>query len=209
MNEEKPDFERAQSAATRLLLQQNIRSLRIDIKKLMLDKSILIDSIQHYCIITGTSKEDYTFNGYSGAYVLKLKTGHHIILYDEDDSAHRQRWGIAHELGHIYLGHNKDERKQEIEANFFAAQLLMPEIVLRYSKKLKKQLSYNDIVTFFDVSPEAARKRIHTLNNKMIHFCDEEKALLKKMIGIVEKEILHFNVIVRNSAKSYPIRAIV
>ena len=33
--------------------------------------------------------------------------------------------------------------------------------------------------------------------------------ILKKMIGIVEKEILHFNVIVRNSAKSYPIRAIV
>ena len=197
---EKPDFEKAQNEATRLLLIQKIDDLRIDVKHLLHNESIIIDSIQHYCLITGTTKEHYTYNGYSGAYVLKLKTGLFIILYDKDDSIHRQRWGIAHELGHIYLKHDNDGDKQEIEANFFAAQLLMPEIIIRYIKKLTGRFSFNQIVEYFDVSPEAAKKRIKTLNNKMLRFSKDEKALLYKSIDTIERNFLSFKVI-----NSYPI----
>lgn len=209
LKENKPDFEKAQNTATRLLLQQNIIDLRIDVNKLLLDKNIIIDSIQHYCLLTGTKKVEYIYNGFSGAYVLKLKNGLFIILYDEDDSIHRQRWGIAHELGHIYLEHDSDEGLQEIEANFFAAQLLMPEIIIRYANKLHGRFSADDISTYFDVSPEAAQKRITTLNNKMIRFSAEEKLLLKRTISIIEEEFLHLDIINSNRKPSYFFKQIV
>ena len=203
LKENKPDFEKAQNAATNLLLKQNISNLRIDVKSLFLDKAIIIDSIQHYCLLTGTRKEEYIYNGFSGAYVLKLKTGLFIILYDEDDSIHRQRWGIAHELGHIYLEHDNDESKQEVEANFFAAQLLMPEIIIRYANKLQGHFSIYDVSKYFDVSEDAAQRRIKTLNNKMIRFSSEEQQLLRKMITIVEKEFLNLKVLDHNDSLPY------
>ena len=61
------------------------------------------------------------------------------------DPEFRQRFTIAHEIGHILLGHEgishrdtsytiyKDliERMNEVSANAFAAELLMPELLLR------------------------------------------------------------------------------
>lgn len=64
------------------------------------------------------------------------------ILINEDYSEERARFVIAHELGHYYL-HNKDETRRivasfpkdkspkENAANKFAAELLMPEKLVR------------------------------------------------------------------------------
>lgn len=67
-----------------------------------------------------------------------------LILVNKFHSNLRQRFSIAHELGHFYLKHNPgsvhidskilfrrkdsddDDRKKEREANQFAAELLMP-----------------------------------------------------------------------------------
>ncbi len=67
-----------------------------------------------------------------------------LIKYRSTESNVRQRFTIAHELGHFILGHggayrdNPDEfslanhNPLEIAANRFAAELLMPEDVLNY-----------------------------------------------------------------------------
>lgn len=53
------------------------------------------------------------------------------IYYNDSLPLVRQRFTIAHEIGHIYLGHiNKDDPACEEEANFFARNLLAPEAVL-------------------------------------------------------------------------------
>lgn len=80
--------------------------------------------------------------------MLVIKEGQAIIGLNEAHHPHRQRFTIAHELGH-YLLHRQvasvfidavyyrdaaasgGSQAQEIEANAFAAELLMPERVLR------------------------------------------------------------------------------
>lgn len=49
----KPDFDRCEKVATRLLLKQDIESLYVDVLKLKFEKSIFFDTIQNYCAITG------------------------------------------------------------------------------------------------------------------------------------------------------------
>lgn len=48
----KPDFEKAQNAATELLLGQNIDSLYIDARNFKLPSNIIIDSIQNFSQLT-------------------------------------------------------------------------------------------------------------------------------------------------------------
>lgn len=51
-----------------------------------------------------------------------------VVLFDprRTASAHRLRWNIAHELGHVVCGHTARGQVAEAEANWFAACLLMP-----------------------------------------------------------------------------------
>lgn len=192
MSNEKPDFEKAQNLATELLLKQSNNSLMIDVRKFKFDIPIVIDTMQHYCYVTHSSFNNYVCDEYSGSYVLKLKNGLHLILYDDSNNClERKHWGIAHEVGHIYLGHENDSRKEEIEAHFFAAQLLTPEILIRYALKCKGKLTTLDIYNNFNVSYQSAHKRVHTLNNKMVFYNDNDKLLLKKYKSIVEAKFLN------------------
>ena len=56
----KPDFEKAQNAATDLLLQQNISGLYVDVRKFSFDRPIKIDSLQNYARITERPVTDFT-----------------------------------------------------------------------------------------------------------------------------------------------------
>lgn len=70
------------------------------------------------------------------------ESGEWLIVYDDSDSTGRKRFTIAHELGHILLGHplregeqhtrvfNKDRPEVEREADMFAARILSPACVL-------------------------------------------------------------------------------
>lgn len=55
--------------------------------------------------------------------------GKMYIFYDDTVSPERQRFTIAHELGHIIMQHSGAE-DNEAEANVFASRLLMPACVL-------------------------------------------------------------------------------
>jgi|YelNatPaOPRAMG01_1025707.scaffolds.fasta_scaffold00584_22 Zn-dependent peptidase ImmA (M78 family) len=71
-------------------------------------------------------------------FIHSYKGSHHIIL-NSNDSLVRQRFTIAHELGHFFL-HDKStsflsieegDKKKEREANKFAGTLLLPYILLK------------------------------------------------------------------------------
>jgi Zn-dependent peptidase ImmA (M78 family) len=97
--------------------------------------------------------------------VLVLKDGQAAIGVNEAHHPNRQRFSIAHELGHYLLHRNssdlfvdaapiffRDDRssdgteRQEIQANAFAAELLMPEDMLR------AQLTNRPLDVFDDIA---------------------------------------------------------
>ena len=73
---------------------------------------------------------------------FQIENGEWLIIYDDSASIGRKRFDIAHELGHILLGHplregeqhtrvfNKDRPEVEREADMFAARILSPACVL-------------------------------------------------------------------------------
>lgn len=85
--------------------------------------------------------------GYSGHFFAAgdphNQTGAPAIIFNTDDSSARQRFTIAHELGHFVLGHGTSPRDTsnvfsssagspiERAANQFAAHLLMPADAIR------------------------------------------------------------------------------
>ena len=94
-----------------------------------------------------------------------------VILVNGDDPEYRQRFTIAHEIGHAYLGHGDAYRNTttrtysgpEIEANCFAAELLMPTIAMRVLIEVEKITDPTELRGIFNVSAEAMRYRLQNL----------------------------------------------
>jgi Zn-dependent peptidase ImmA (M78 family) len=111
----------------------------------------------------------------SGSLKKNKKTGEWVMTINSLHHPHRQRFTIAHEIGH-YLKHsfkndffedqvffrNGDTNKMETEANKFAAELLMPEPEFR--KYISEHsASVSDIAEHFHVSSMAVRVRAKQL----------------------------------------------
>ena len=114
-----------------------------------------------------------------------VKRGEDIaILVNSGDSPFRKRFTIAHELGHHFLHLKGDgeyldkevnmfrldssegrgmgpERRREIQANMFAASLLMPEGEL--SRYWRERRSIEELSRIFNVSKEAMGYRLDAL----------------------------------------------
>lgn len=98
--------------------------------------------------------------------------GKYYIVYDdvEVNSDARIAWTIVHEIGHIILGHLTDFGETaldrggltkekygvlEVEAHYFAAEILMPTALLKYFS----DITVEEIELLFGVSEEAAKKK--------------------------------------------------
>jgi Zn-dependent peptidase ImmA (M78 family) len=125
-------------------------------------------------------------NSVSGA--LLTREGQPTILIERGHSRKRQRFTIAHEIGHYWLGHQfepgeqvhvdgavsmRNERstegtdQKEIEANQFAASLLMPRAMLdeelRRSGGVVTEAMVTELANKFDVSEQAMTIRLGAL----------------------------------------------
>ena len=163
---ERPDFERAQNTATELLLHQDITSFFIDVRNFRFDKPIKIDSVPNYAKVVMKPITDFTCNEFSGCCVI-LHPSCILILYDDEEPNEcRKHWGIAHEVGHIYLGHTADGEKEEKEAHFFTAQVVMPEIVLHNLEARCNGIDPYEISKVFNASFDSACRRLDTFQRR-------------------------------------------
>lgn len=109
---------------------------------------------------------------YSGEY-LRLEK---LIRINEWEAPVRQRFTLAHELGHYALGHDNAPRDtpesfssraknpKEREANQFAAELLMPSAAVDNLVTSGLYKSVDDLAKAFNVSKVAMTYRINNLN---------------------------------------------
>ncbi|MBY4897284.1 ImmA/IrrE family metallo-endopeptidase [Cupriavidus sp. AU9028] len=98
------------------------------------------------------------------------------VIWISDTDAHlRQRFTVAHELGHFALGHGasfvdgKDSFSLansdplEVAANRFAAELLMPEFAITVLIMRRNETDLRKLAKAFGVAPLAMRVRLDQL----------------------------------------------
>lgn len=109
-----------------------------------------------------------------GAYTRKTEHSYYVFVI-ANHPHRRQRFSLAHEIGHLFMGHdiaslhawNEHDTAQEEEANKFAAELLMPAYEMyvmanRYRCDIPQLLDKTQ--SYFDVSLSAAAQRITELD---------------------------------------------
>lgn len=127
--------------------------------------------------------------GFDGCHLRFDMSGRTLILLNSNMGHCRKRFTLAHELGHILLGHLPAQLQggsivearhqwQESEANRFASELLMPLPALQKHG----MMSVNDIAYIFDVSPAAAQ-----IKAEQLRWSDEKVRQHSK--AIVEAEM--------------------
>ena len=167
-----PDFKKATQKATELLCEQDLKFDRVlNVRNLKYDKHVVFDSIQNYCMLTRTPVSTFLDPEkkilHDGCSLFDKRTGIYIVLNnDEVHYFEHANWTLAHEIGHIYLDHENDGRTEEIEAHHFAAQLFMPEYTIYQMGREYGKVTAKDLVEIFGVSPEAAQRRINSMNKR-------------------------------------------
>jgi Zn-dependent peptidase ImmA (M78 family) len=171
-------FKRVTEVAYEVLYKADIAKAPVDLEKIL--------------NITGVTAEEADL-GPDVSGLLAIHNGHGMIAYSAEQSNQRQRFTIAHELGHFLL-HKPDsedtvfvdkdfivkyrsnkayteiELRQEQEANAFAASLLMPKDLLfeELSKENIRSMSesalIDELARTFDVSVPAMTFRLSNLN---------------------------------------------
>lgn len=104
-----------------------------------------------------------------------ILNGNPICSVRSTDSTVRQRFTLAHELGHYALNHgggfrdnaasfnvyNYDQR--EVDANKFAAEILMPKFAINYVIENRGTKGVADLAQLFGVSQQAMTFRLKNL----------------------------------------------
>ena len=107
---------------------------------------------------------------------FRIENGRPVILINRNRAPSHQRFTLAHELGHFFMGHGeraRDTKKQlrlkdpvEFSANRFAAAILMPEELVE--KAIQERTSVSDMARSFGVSEEAMGYRLQNLGYKVV-----------------------------------------
>ncbi|MHC5373125.1 ImmA/IrrE family metallo-endopeptidase [Enterococcus sp. LJL120] len=142
-------------------------------KELNMNDKINIDMLKVLEELDVTLEE----NSYRGAEgTIRLKDGKYIISLERsyNENNPRDKFTLAHELGHLFLHINEDEESKnkvftrngttqaEYDANEFAANFLMPEGLFRKTVedlKHNNMVDVNDLARKFGVSYDAALTR--------------------------------------------------
>jgi Zn-dependent peptidase ImmA (M78 family) len=153
----KPDYKRAEWEALRILHNMGYEYPPVNPIKIAESLGITVKCV-------GFSDMDYI----SGMYDYEKNT----IYYNHKDAPTRQLFTVAHELGHFTLhkdyieDDNKyklllrsphDGDKYELEADAFAANLMMPKFMIN---KFLSVATKEDLASAFCVSLQAIKKRI-------------------------------------------------
>ena len=167
----KVNWKKPQAAARKVLEEAGIKDAPVSVQEIArhLGADVRFKSVERDISGFISRQKD-------GAVVIGINSFHH---------SHRQRFTLAHELGHLclhtskalYVDHvprfrdvksSQAIEPEEIEANLFAAELLMPEkLLLRDIRAMADELvtreAIDKLAKRYKVSPEAMRVRLERL----------------------------------------------
>lgn len=124
-----PDMARAETAACELILRENL-SLPVRPMALLRARARLC-AYEEAAEWLGLSAAEFE-RRYGGADAFTVRRGGEwLVCYRADGRPTRLRFTLAHELGHVVLGHESGRPAEEREADHFASCLLCPTPVCR------------------------------------------------------------------------------
>lgn len=157
------------TAAKELIQRCDIRSAPVNIEAICTQEGIRIFPFDMHELEAIAKKP------ISGAIQKHPKWGY-TILVNEADIAVRQRFTIAHELGHYFLHMNKNVNENKIitsfrmdsspierQADTFAVNLLMPENLVREEHEHMVIPVSDSLAKIFNVSKQTMRIRLEEL----------------------------------------------
>lgn len=150
----KADLAKSRHCAKALLRRAEINAGPIDI-------NLLVPFIKEDFDIQIVGVPDSMFNGKADA-ITQRRGNNYFILFNKERPSVRIRFSLAHELGHLYVGHLHEsssndlntENYDEIEANAFAAELLIPTLFLKQDIE-KGQKNPDELAVKYKVSSDA------------------------------------------------------
>jgi Zn-dependent peptidase ImmA (M78 family) len=176
---------RARRIASGLINELKIKKAPVNIEKVV--KQIPSKNLMGLKDLTLTIREESFPSELKDVSAVLLKEkGHAIIAVNADHSEYRRRFSIAHEIGHLILHSNNEHltvdryEKQfftrsenvrnldEVEANEFAAALLMPEDLIKDDFEKYVANDPDEIISRlaekYEVSQVALAYRLKNLN---------------------------------------------
>ena len=150
----KPDFNFVYEKANEILItSKTAKSIPFYVKDLI---SEMFDiELRNYDYVHQKYNIDIRIFGSEDAVICE-QNGFNIIFFNSKADLHRIKFSVLHELGHYYLNHPIIELNEllkldfskfkeiygiyEVEANAFAAQLLMPQQVIKELSSRGKQI---------------------------------------------------------------------
>lgn len=194
-SKKEPDFGACYDLANEILITSTvIEAFPFSIKKVIKRYAdvncIKENNVQTLCDQFGLPDPEY-FNieslGSKDASLFEYG-GRNIIIYRDDGTItpKRIKWSLAHELGHFLRQHDTNDKLNydtyEIEANFFAAQLLMPVQIINEFRRRKQTIDRRHLMKWFGISGKAADKRIETLRKIDGRNLSEEEKMIDGLI---------------------------
>ena len=158
-----PDLANARHSAKALLKSAKITSAPITIKQIM-------PFVKETFDVTVEGLDDAAFRG-KGDAMTQTRGDYVFIIYNKSKPEVRKRFSVAHEIGHLYRGHLhgnssidlNSENYDEMEANTFAAHLLMPPDLLR--KDIKAGMKNpEELANKYNVSVDALWIQLRSTN---------------------------------------------
>lgn len=154
--------------AWKVLIEFKIDKLPVDLKLILKNLKIYaLPYSESWQIILKLRDTDIPQSGFYGYY-----QNQYYIFFNDKHSVERQRFTIAHELGHILLKHyfkNKEYNQLEKEANMFAARLLMPMCILNaLNYTTAEQIAQTCLVSLESANWRLSRLKMLKKRNKFL-----------------------------------------
>ncbi|WP_283147596.1 ImmA/IrrE family metallo-endopeptidase [Silvimonas soli] len=147
------------------------------------DRRVPVDVVAIARAMGAEIKEISPFDRLTG-YICRQDNGGIEIGYKLTDPEVRQRFTVAHEIGHLALGHLTDQSERyrddvasffsgvkdpkEVAANKFAAALLMPKVAIDWVLANKPNIySVEQMAEMFNVSSAAMGFRLDALGIRL------------------------------------------
>lgn len=169
-----PNYSRASTMAYRTLTTLHISALPVDpMQILSFCKNVVVRTYEEITPMFSMADVDYfrwmhMDNRDAVTIRQEFPDGRAVyeVMYDHRTYGPRQRFTMAHELGHIILKHRMEEEWEEREADYFASQLLAPRPLFVPMKEVGINVSDPSVISdIFSISKSAGEMCLHPLRH--------------------------------------------